>query len=76
MREQFGVFSDEVGAAAQEVTRGTLLLRVNMRLRQHAASQQNGDLVRVDSAVLGLTAVDRFIYNACPSANGSWGTSV
>lgn len=56
----------EVVAPAHEVARGAHRLRVDVRLRQHAAAQKARDLVRVDAVVLRLAAVDRAHIESVP----------
>jgi hypothetical protein len=46
--------------AAQQVAGGPHRGRIDVGLREHPAPQEDGDLLGVDSVVLGFAAVDRF----------------
>jgi hypothetical protein len=59
MREQFGPLAHGMVAPTHEVTRGAHFGRIDADLRGHAATQQGGNLVRVDLVVLGFAAVNR-----------------
>ena len=48
----------EIVATAHRITRGAPRLRVHAGLRQHPATQQRCDLVRIDPIILGFAAVD------------------
>jgi len=45
MRQEFGVFAHQVGAAPEQVAGGAPLSRIDIGLWQHAATQQGGNLL-------------------------------
>jgi hypothetical protein len=56
--QELPALPDEMQASAQQIARRPRRGRICVGLRQHAAAQQHGDLVRVDPVVLGLAAVN------------------
>ena len=58
--EEFRAHPDQTRTAAKQIARGTHGFWVGVGLREHAASQENRNLLRVDAVVLGLPAVDGF----------------
>ena len=60
MGEQIRSLAHEVIAPAKQIAGGAHRLGVNVRLREHTAAQQHGDLVGVDLVVFGFAAVDGF----------------
>src|SRR5207244_7669426 len=50
---------DEAATPAEQITRRSLLPRIDVGDWKHAAAQETGDLGRVDAVVLGLATVDR-----------------
>ena len=57
--QQFAALADQVQTPAEQVARRSHRCRIDVRLGQHPAAQQDGDLVRVDLVVLGFAAVNR-----------------
>jgi hypothetical protein len=57
----------EMPAAPEEITGGPHLGGIDRALRQHAATQQNGDLLGVEIVVFGLAPVDRFHIQRVPN---------
>ena len=60
MRQKFGPFPGEMHSASQQVTGGAHSGRIDIGQRKHSTSREHGDLVGVDSVVLGLSSVDGF----------------
>ncbi len=58
--QQFGPLAHQMHPAAEQVSSRTHAFRIDVSLRDHPASQQNGDLVAVNLVVLGLSAVNGF----------------
>src|SRR5262249_3654036 len=56
--ERLGATADQEGAASEQVASLAHALGVNVGLWQHAATEQDSDLVGVDFVGLGLAAVD------------------
>jgi hypothetical protein len=56
--QEFGAFTGQVPAPAQQVARGAHALGIDVGLREHAAAEQDGDLAGIELIVLGLAAVD------------------
>jgi hypothetical protein len=50
--KKLSTFPNKVGAATEQVPPGALLLRIDVRHREHAAPKEPGDLVGVDPIVL------------------------
>jgi len=59
LREPRGTFPRERHATPQESTRSAHLRRRDIRLRQQAATQQDGNLLGGDRVVCGLATMDR-----------------
>lgn len=59
MGNQFGFLSVDMIAAAHQIAGGSPLFGVDIGQRKRSATQQHGDLVRIDPVVLGFTAMDR-----------------
>jgi len=58
--EEFGPLAHEVHPPAQEIAGGTHASRIDIGHRDHAAAEEDGDLVGVDPVILGFAAVDGF----------------
>ena len=60
MRQQRGAFVCQRQAATQEITGGAHLGGIDIRLREHTATEQGGNLLRGDLVVFGLASMDGF----------------
>jgi hypothetical protein len=60
VRDQLGVFVDQVHPSAEQVTAFAHPLGIRIGDREVAALEEMGDFIGVDAIVLGLAAVDRF----------------
>jgi hypothetical protein len=58
MCQEFAALVRQRHAAPQEITGGAPLSRVDIGLREHAAAQQDSNLLRVDLVMFGLAALD------------------
>ena len=56
--QELAPLAHEVQAPTDQITRGPHRRRIDVGLRQHAAPQQDGDLVGINLVVLRLAAVD------------------
>ena len=60
MSQQLGPFAHQIGTAAQQVAGGAHLGRIDVGHRDHAAAQQDGDFLGIDTIVFGFAAMDGF----------------
>ena len=58
MRQECAAFVRQRHAAPEEVAGGAHLGGIDVRLREHAAAEQDGNLLRVDLVIFGLAAMD------------------
>jgi hypothetical protein len=66
MGEQLGACAREMQAPPQEITGRTHLRRIDIRLGQHAATQQPGNFLGVDLIVFRLATMDGFHIQSVP----------
>src|SRR5436190_10689740 len=60
VRQQLGTVMHQMHAPAKQISSRAHVLGIDIGLRDHAAAQQNGDLLRIDLVVLGFAAVNGF----------------
>jgi hypothetical protein len=70
VREELGALTCQMSAAPEQVAGGPHLGGIDVGLREHPATQQNGDVLGVDRVVFGLAAVDRFHIQRRPEDTG------
>jgi hypothetical protein len=60
VRQQLGAFMCQMHAATQEITGGAHLGGIDIRLREHTATEQGGNLLGIDFVIFGLTPMYGF----------------
>jgi hypothetical protein len=71
MGQEFSAFAHQVGAAPQQITGGAHRSRIDIGLWEQTASQQGGNLLRIDLVVFGLPAVNGFHIEGMPQDEGN-----
>jgi hypothetical protein len=69
--QQLGPFAHEIHPTSQEIARGLRLSGINVGLREHATTQQDGNFLRIDLVVFGFTPMDRFYRESVSQHEGN-----
>jgi len=62
VRQECGPFVRQMHAAPQQVTGGAHVGGIDRGLREHAATEQGSNLLRINFVIFGLPAMDGFSY--------------
>ena len=60
MGQKMTALANEIKSSAQDIAGGSHFGRIDIRLRNHAAAQQDGNLMSIDAIVFGFASMDGF----------------